>query len=424
MKKYLDKLPLQLKRIIRQAQAASVSLGMPAYLVGGSVRDLILGVKHFDLDMTVEGDGLFFARQMAKRLSAGLVMHERFKTATLMLPGDLKLDIATTRRESYPQPAALPQVSPGGLPDDLARRDFTINTLAVNINPGQDHQIIDLFGGQKDLAAGRIRILHALSFQDDPTRILRALRFSCRFGFRIETATLGLLKKAVKQGCLACVNPHRLRDELILLLKEKEPFKPLRELSRLGALACIHPKLKVSRGTQTLFRSAKQQLDWFAKNFPRRRALDRWLVYFTILLTPLSRVQIKQVIDRLSLRKGEVKRLLGYYRQRNRLICALSKKEAAADKIFSLVEPLSYEAVILLKTTVKNKYLQKHLRDFFAVYNGMRLCVGGNDLGCLGVLPGPRYQKILGKVLKAKLNGQVNGRRAELVLIKKLAAEK
>jgi tRNA nucleotidyltransferase (CCA-adding enzyme) len=424
MNKYFARLPQELKKIISLARQVSLQTGMPAYLVGGSVRDLILGGKNFDLDITVQGDGVIFARRLAEKLKVELIIHERFKTATLILPQDFKLDVATTRSEIYPLPAALPQISAGGLREDLARRDFTINTLAVKIDSGRKNEIIDLFGGQTDLAAGKIRILHALSFKDDPTRVLRALRFSCRFGFKIEPKTLALLKTAINQGYLAKVNPHRLRDELILLLKENDPFKPIKALSSLGALSCIFPKLKVDRATQILFKRLTLQMDWLAENFPLRRPLDRWLVYFAILLAPLNPAQIKQAINRLGLRKGEAKRLLAYYQGRSKLIGVLSKKELAPDKIFYLVEPLSYETIILLKATVKNKNLQKHIFDFFSIYNGMRICVGGDDLRILGVLPGPEYQKILAKVLAAKLKGQVNGRQTELALVKKLAAEK
>jgi len=421
MKKYFKKLPPALKKIINSAQLVAAKTKMPAFLVGGCLRDLILGAKHCDLDITVEGDGILFAEKLAEKLKAKIIIHERFKTATLILPGDLKLDIATTRHETYPAPAALPLVSPGRLLDDLSRRDFTINALAANISLAAGEPIIDLFSCQNDLAAGRIRILHDLSFKDDPTRILRAVRFSQRFGFRIEAKTFRLLREAINQGLLDKVHPHRLRDELILILKESDPFGPLKVLSQLGALSFISPKLKVDQKTKSLFKSAKKELDWFVKNFPARRQLDRWLVYLALLLNPLSLPKIKLVSQRLGLRKGEQKRLVSYYQGRAKLNVALSKSKVLAQEVFSLLEPLSYETIMLLRATAKNKNLKKHLSDFFEVYNGMRLCVSGHDLGSLGILPGPQYQKIFAKVLAAKLNGQVKNRQAELALIRRLA---
>jgi tRNA nucleotidyltransferase (CCA-adding enzyme) len=424
MKKYFKKLPETLKKIINSAQQVACQTKMPAYLVGGALRDLILGVKNFDLDITVEGDGILFAKELAKRLKSEIIIHQRFRTATLILPGHLKLDIATTRQEKYLSPAALPVVSPGGLQDDLRRRDFTINALAAKISLAEGEEIIDLFAGQDDLAAGRIRILHTLSFKDDPTRIFRAVRFSQRFDFKIEPETLRLLKETINEGLLDKVNPHRLRDELILILKEADPFKPVKALNRLGALSLISPKLRIGKTTQDLFKAVSQELDWFAKNFPAHRRLDGWLIYFALLLESFTLAQIKTVIYRLGLRKGEEKRLLSYYQERDQLRVSLSRKQVAPERIFSLLEPLSYEIIILLRATSKNKNLKKYLSDFFEIYNGMRLCVGGDDLRGLGVLPGPEYQKIFAKVLTAKLNGQVKNRQAELALIRRLVTIK
>ena len=197
MKTSFKLVPEALKKIIRETAEVSQETGMPAYLVGGFLRDLILGVKNFDLDIIVIGDGINFAQRLAKRLKADLRKHDRFKTATLMLASGLKVDVATARTERYPGLAMLPVVSPGSLEGDLRRRDFSINALALRILPGQDQQMIDLFSGQKDLAAGKIRVLHALSFLDDPTRILRAVRFEQRYNFKIEPSTLALLKQAV-----------------------------------------------------------------------------------------------------------------------------------------------------------------------------------------------------------------------------------
>ena len=420
MRKYLKKLPRELREIIRQASKVSQETRMPAYLVGGCLRDLILGVKNLDLDIAIEGNGIIFARNLAQKLKSRLKTHERFGTATLILNDRLKVDIATTRQEKYPYSTALPVVSPGSLKEDLKRRDFTINAMALSLSLDKEQEIIDPFGGQDDLASGRIRILHNLSFKDDPTRILRAIRFNQRFDFKIEHTTLLLLKEAISDGLLDKVNPHRMRDELILILKEQNPFRPIKELDDLGALSFISVKLKIGKSTRVLFKSIAKQIAWFVKKFPARRQLDSWLVYFAALLEPLALAQIKMVICRLGLRKGEQKRIVSYCQGRKKFISSLSKKQVRPEQIFSLLEPLSYETIILLSAASQNKNFKKYLADFFKIYNGMRLCVSGNDLGCLGVLPGPEYQKIFAKVLVAKLNGRVRNRQAELALIRKL----
>jgi len=420
MRKYFKKLPRELRAVISQVSKVSQETQMPAYLVGGCLRDLILQVKNLDLDIAIEGNGIIFAQNLAQKLKSRLKAHERFGTATLILSDRLKVDIATTRQEKYPYSAALPVVSPGSLEEDLKRRDFTINAMALSLAVDKEQKIIDPFGGQDDLASGRIRILHNLSFKDDPTRILRAIRFSQRLDFKIEPKTLALLKEAISNGLLDKVNPHRMRDELILMLKELNPFRPIKALSDLGALSFISTKLKIGKSTRGLFKSIAKETAWFVRNFPARRQLDTWLVYFVALLETLTWPEIKMIIYRLGLRKGEEKRVTSYYQERDKLISSLSKKQVLPEQIFSLLEPLSYETIILVRATTPNKNFKKYLLDFFEIYNGMRLCVSGNDLGGLGILPGPGYQKIFAKVLAAKLSGQVKNRQTELALIRKL----
>jgi len=424
MKDYLKKLPRELKEVIRQICEVSLETKMPAYLVGGCLRDLILGVKNLDLDIAIEGEGIIFARHLAQKLKATSKTHPRFKTAVLMLPNGLKVDIATTRQEKYPYSAALPVVSAGRLKEDLKRRDFTVNALAIILTEGKHQEIIDPYGGLADLASGRIRILHDLSFKDDPTRIFRAIRFSQRFDFEIEPKTLRLLKEAINAGALDQVSSHRMRDELILILKEQDPFRPLKQLADLGALSVISAKLKIGKSTQVLFKSINNKIAWFTKNFPARRPLDTWLVYFAGLLEPLTHSQITMLMYRLGLCKGDQKRVSSYYRGRGKFISVLSKKQLAPELIFSLLEPLSYEAIILLSVRSQNKNFKKHLIDFLKIYNGMRLCVRGSDLHKLGVLPGAAYQKIFAKVFAAKLNGEVKNRQTELALIKKMVQGK
>src|SRR6185295_6671142 len=187
-----------LKRIGRLADERGVAV----YLVGGVVRDLLLKREILDLDLTVEGDGMAFARLVADRYGAGLAVFERFATARLAFPDGLKMDIATTRRESYAQPAVLPTVQPASIEEDLFRRDFTINAIAVQLNPHQFGSVFDPCGGQGDLRVRTIRVLHSGSFQDDPTRIFRAIRFEQRFGFRLERTTVGLLAQAASKDLI------------------------------------------------------------------------------------------------------------------------------------------------------------------------------------------------------------------------------
>lgn len=419
MKKYINKLPKEILDSIRRARDVASSNQMPAYLVGGFVRDLILGVENLDLDITVEGDGIKFAEDFCSKLKVKLIRHRRFGTATAILKPHLKIDFATARREFYPEPALLPVVERGELKDDLFRRDFTINSMALSVNNKNFGQLIDLFGGRDDLAGGKIRVLHGLSFIDDPTRVLRAIRFEKRYDFSIESKTMKYLKESVKLGMLEKVEPQRIRDDLVLMLKEKKPLKEIKRLKELAGFGFIDKSLFLSKENYQLLASAEKQMDWFAGVCSKRRQLDNWLVYFMVMLDSLGIDVTRGICRRLALHRGEEKRILAYKGINRKFILKLRKREIKPSEIFALFEPLSYEVLILLKAKYKDRSIQKHIQDFFRVYNGTHIYISGGDLRDLGVMPGPCYQKIFAKVLKAKLNGSVKTKEDELILVKK-----
>lgn len=394
--------------------------GMPAYLVGGFVRDLILGVKNLDLDIVVEGDGVQFAEDLASALNARLIRHTRFGTATVIPGHHLKVDIATARNETYPQPAMLPVVKFGSLKDDLRRRDFTINAMAIDITGRNFGELLDFFGGKQDLRDKKIRILHELSFIDDPTRILRAIRFEKRYDFKLEPDTLKCLKDAAKHKMLERVQPQRLRDELIPVLKEKSPLKQIKRIEELAGFAFISRNLSLSKKIYALFDSAEKEINWFNKLHDRRRKLDIWLIYFMALLEPIGIKDVKLLCEKFVFRKGEEKRILGLKKTGAKFISDLSRKEITPSEIFNLLAPLSYEVILLLKAKYKNPLIKKHIEEFLEIYNDIRICVSGHDLHRLGVAPGPAYQRLFAKVLKAKLNGAVKTEEEEIALIKKL----
>jgi tRNA nucleotidyltransferase (CCA-adding enzyme) len=421
MKEYLERLPKEILDLIYLARDIAYSSNVPIYLIGGFVRDLLLGVKNLDLDIVVEGDGIKFAEDFASRLKAKLVRHRRFGTATLLMNRPhLKIDIASSRKEFYPQPAHLPLVSSGTLKDDLSRRDFTINAMAISIGYDNFGRLLDFFGGKADLENKKIRILHNLSFIDDPTRILRAIRFEKRYNFRIEPETLKLIKKAVKNRMLEKVEPQRIRDELILMLKEKQPIKEIKRLQNLAGFNFISPHAFASKKTYKLLGSIERQIGWFKRSLRQRRVLDTWLMYFMGIIDFLAIRDVKSICKKFALRKGEEKRIVGYKKINRKFILCLNKEKIKPSRIFALLEPLSYEVILLLKAKYKQRRIQKHIEKFFKEYNGTRIHISGDDLYRLGVLPSPRYQKIFKKVLNAKLNGLVTTREEELALIKKL----
>jgi tRNA nucleotidyltransferase (CCA-adding enzyme) len=354
------------------------------------------------------------------KLKAKILIHHRFGTATLSF-GKLKVDVASARKETYSHPGQLPEVSFSSLADDLKRRDFTINAMAVNISGKGKRQLIDPFAGKNDLASGRIRVLHDLSFQDDPTRIFRAVRFEQRYGFRIEPHTLKLLKSALDSGFPGLISPQRKRHEFILIFKEAEPFRIARRLKGLGIMGSFCPELRRAPIDRSLFLSLARQVYWFNRQYPCRRKLDTWLIYLMALADKLTSAQAAKISGRLSLHKGEEKRILSVKSFGKNKLQSLSSSRISPSRIFALLEPLSYEAIIFIRAKYASLTLREHIADFLEIYNGMRVGVSGEVLRKLGLSPGPAYQAIFSRVLNAKLNGLVKGRREELALIRRLA---
>ncbi|MDD5552942.1 MAG: hypothetical protein PHE18_03600, partial [Candidatus Omnitrophica bacterium] len=340
------------------------------------------------------------------------------------LKNNLKIDVATARKEHYPQPAHLPVVICGILDDDLTRRDFTINSMAISLNREDFGGLIDCFKSAQDLKEKKIRVLHDLSFIDDPTRILRAIRFEQRYGFRIEPKTLRLLKEADRLDMLHKVQPHRLRDELILMLNEDKPLRPLKRLKELIGFDFIHPKIRLSNKIVEDLKSIEKQISWFGGAHAARRQLEKWLMYFIGLTGQMSSGDIKSICKKFALRKGEEKRMLAHKSAKPAFIRDLSRKDIKPSRLFGMLEPLSYENIVLLKAVFKNSSLRKNVEDFLKIYNGTRVHVTGEDLARLGITPGPVYQKILRRVLEAKLDGRVKTKDDELKLVSKIAGKK
>ena len=237
-----EKFPAEIYNLLKLSGEVAEELGYNAYLVGGSVRDLLRGEENLDLDVVIEGDGIVFARTLGERLNAKVRTHRKFATAQIFT-GSLKLDVATARTEYYESPAALPKVETSSIKKDLYRRDFTINTLTVKLNPKDFGVLLDFFGGQRDLREKTIRVLHNLSFVEDPTRAFRAVRFAERFGFKISRHMENLIKSAIEMNLFNMLSGPRLFEELRLSFHETEPVKTLRKLSDFGLLKVIHPTL-------------------------------------------------------------------------------------------------------------------------------------------------------------------------------------
>ena len=296
----LQRLPDRLVGLLRKVGQLGDERGCQVYVVGGVVRDLLLGRVTLDLDLAVEGHGIAFARLVAERYGTGLAVFERFATARLVFPDSLKMDIATTRRESYAQPAVLPTVHLASIEEDLYRRDFTINAIAMQLNPGQFGRMLDPYGGQRDLRARTIRVLHAGSFQDDPTRIFRAIRFEQRFGFRLERTTFRLLAQAASTNLIRQLSGPRLQNEILLLFGEHDPVRAIARLAQLKLIRFLHYRLYYTKNVKQVVAAVPKTLTWWTHRFPDSQ-IDRPIVYLMALSSGCSPVVVATMIRRLAL---------------------------------------------------------------------------------------------------------------------------
>jgi tRNA nucleotidyltransferase (CCA-adding enzyme) len=420
MKAYVNRLPPELLQIIHCARDTAAHLHCKAYLVGGFVRDLILGMENFDMDISVENGGIIFAEALAERLKAHLLTHKRFGTATLTLKHHLKIDVATARKESYPHPGSLPVVDAGKLEDDMRRRDFTINALAIDISEAHFGEFIDICGGRKDIAQKKVRILHNESFIDDPTRILRAVRFETRFGFSIEPRTLKLLKEAGLRGMLAELEPQRLRDELELMLKEKQPLLHLVRLAKLSGLGFIHPSLRMTKGLVKFLKDIGLAAQWFAKEHHHRRRLDVWLMYWMGIMEPLGVEEARQVSRRFALRKADVKRIMDYKMHNECIARELAKDGLKASAVFRLLEALDYEGLLLMRAKYAEPSVGARIEQFLRILDNPGVSLSGHDLKLLGIPPGPCYQKIFRRILNGRIDGKIRTKEEEAAFVKHL----
>jgi tRNA nucleotidyltransferase (CCA-adding enzyme) len=256
-----QKLSPAMQGILHEAGYLAPEMGFHAYAVGGMVRDLLLGIGNFDLDIVIEGDGILFAQTLAGRLHAKATSHERFGTATITFPDRLRVDVATARTEIYERPAMLPRVAPGSIRDDMARRDFTINALAVSLMPGEFGRLLDMFRGVRDLRERHIRVLHEQSFMDDPTRIFRALRFEVRLGFRIVRSSEQLITEALSRSILSKLEDYRIATELRLILEEPDPAGPLKRLADLGVIEGLQNRAPLQRVLEKQLKKAVRVLE-------------------------------------------------------------------------------------------------------------------------------------------------------------------
>ncbi len=380
------------------------------YLVGGTVRDILFGEHGFDVDIAVEGDAISFAESLAAALQGRCTAHTKFGTAVVSYGDGGRVDVVTARTEFYDAPAALPTVEHATIREDLFRRDFTINAMAVSLKGDDLGRLVDPFGGRRDLEQQTLRVLHNLSFIDDPTRIFRALRYENRLGFRLDPHSERLARSCIEMGLVGDLSSSRLRDELEALLSEGDVSHSLLRLAELGADRAIHPHLE--GGLET----AKLMARLSALNVELHAGVPAWRLGLAALLRRLPPDEIYGWLAKLHVRRRDAELIAAAVTVGPRLVERLHAGPADAAEVVALADPYAPDAPLFALALERLEPLERYFRDLRTV----RLEVSGTDLAELGLSESPRVGEVLAELRRRKLNGELADRAAELAAARKL----
>ena len=414
-----ERLPKSLNRFLEDVGGVADILGYNVYLVGGLVRDILLKRENLDVDIVVEGDGIRFAQEFARQYAVRVRSHKKFGTAVLIFPDGFKADVATARLEYYDSPAALPNVEMSSLKLDLYRRDFTINTLAVKLNQREYGTLVDYFGAQKDIKERVIRVLHNLSFVEDPTRVMRAIRFEQRFGFKIGKLTLALIKNAVDINAFKALSGRRLFTELKLLLMEQEPIKAIERMAEFNLLQFVSPHINLTPDLRGLMEEIKGVLSWFDLLY-LEEPYEPWKVYCHGLISSLDERGLKELAQRLQMGDSESEALISQHLKSAYLLEQLFRS-ADTDNygLYKSLAPFDSETLLYLMAKTNNRTIKRMISKYFTRLKDSKSLLRGKDLKEMGFRPGPFYKQILDALLAARLNNEVNTREDEVEFVTK-----
>jgi len=431
-------LPRPMLSLLEQAGATAGQMSYPLYAVGGFVRDLLLGEPNYDVDLVVEGDAIKLAQALARQYGGRVRGHRRFGAAKWILPDALRattenhaaafgypelpsaLDFVTARTEFYEHPTALPTVERSSIKQDLHRRDFTINTLSIRLTPDRWGELLDFYGGRKDLDDGLIRVLHSLSFVEDPTRILRAVRFEQRFGFTIEPRTEQLIADA--RDLLDRVSAERVRHELELLMAEAEPERAVCRLAELGVLTQLHPALRCDDWLRPKAAALRAQIlqviDPDNQVSPAMSfgpdATPR--LHLALLTYPMTPEELGQFIDKFHIRK-EYRDLMLEVARLSPQLDRLNENDLQPSAIVRMLAKTSDEARLLLRVATDSWLVRQRLDQYQRCWRHVRPILTGDDLRRMGIPAGRIYREILNRLQAAHLDGEIDTREEEEALV-------
>ncbi len=408
--------------LLQQIGEVADTVNANAFVVGGFVRDLLLKKTNMDLDIVIEGDGITFAQTLAEQLNGRVRTHERFGTATVVLPSGLKLDVATARLEYYEYPAALPTVELSSIKLDLYRRDFTINAMAIQLNRDQFGKLIDFFNSQNDLKQHAIKVLHNLSFVDDPTRIFRAIRFEQRMDFIIVKHTQRLINNAVKMNLFGKSDDPRFFSELKILLNEEQGVSAILRLEELGLFTYLWPDLKphlaIDQRLDNSLKQAQQAISWF-KLLYLEDTFEPWIVY---LLTIMGRSPVTVLINFCNRFQLAPKMKIFLINEKNladkTAVFLSRRKHLKNSEIFTALRDLNIEGLLYLIALARKSEVKQAVSSYVTALRLQQPLLNGDDLKDMGYQPGPLFKTLLETLLLARLDETVSTRQEEIELLK------
>lgn len=419
------RLPEAILGLLEHAGALGRDMGVNVYAVGGFIRDILLNRPNLDIDLVVEGDGIGFAQLFSRELGGRIRMHRKFQTAVVILPDGQKVDVATARLEYYQYPTALPTVELSSIKMDLYRRDFTINALAVRLSPDHFGNLVDFFSAQKDIKERTIRVLHSLSFVEDPTRILRAIRFEQRFHFRMDRQTERLIKNAMNLNLFQQLSGRRLFQELRLIMEEREVLACFRRMDGFSLLQVLHPLLKLNDLLENTLSEVERVLNWYRLLYLEPKA-QSWRLFVLALGSGLDDAQFQIFMRRLNFLDRDENFLTSMRQGLDETVYLLNQWQGRAgsmSELFFILKPLPLESVLYLMARSQKEVMRRNISLFLTQLRTQKVAVSGKDLKAMGLPPGPDYAEILRAVQAAMIDGTAPDRNSQLVLAGKLVDE-
>ena len=410
-----DRLPARVQKVLEMAGELGREQKTPVYVVGGFVRDLLIGRANNDIDLVVEGNGIGFANSLARRLKGRVREHKKFLTSVILVPGENgeeRIDVATARLEYYESPAALPIVELSSIKKDLFRRDFSINSLAIRLDAIPCAQLIDFFGGRRDLKERIVRVLHTLSFVEDPTRCLRAIRFEQRYNFRIGPGTEKLIRNSISLDMMSRLSSQRIFNEYSHICEESDPPACFLRMDELGVMSAILPHWIGNDLKKNILARCHEMQSWYNLLYFAEK-IRGWFLYFLALTHNLNYVEAAESYDALGLPRAKKNQLMHSREQMKAIRQKLGKWQKANEnstqpvisQLYDMLIPLSLECLVFMMAISGNEYMEMILSRFITTWRLQKPDLGGDDLKKLGIEPGPQYRKILAELLRLKLNG-------------------